>query len=50
MTGWDEFIDVIKNFRLLSVIAIGTGGIVPFAAYLANLSPPWPPNVIFYLC
>ena len=30
MTGWDEFIDVIKNFRLLSVIAIGTGGIVPF--------------------
>jgi hypothetical protein len=46
MTGWEEFIDVVKKFRFLSFAAIGAGGAVPFAAYLADLAPPWPPKVI----
>src|SRR5687768_11889757 len=45
-TGFDDFLDVLKKFRSLSVFALGGGVAVPFVAYLAKILPPWPPGVM----
>jgi hypothetical protein len=47
LTGYDDFLDIVRKFRGLSVIALGTGVTVPFVAYLSGITPPWPPGVIF---
>jgi hypothetical protein len=45
-TAYDDFLDILKRFRKLSVTALGTGAAVPFFAYVANIAPPWPPGVM----
>jgi hypothetical protein len=45
-TAYDEFLDIIRKFRTLSVSALGTGTAVPFFAYVANIAPPWPPGIM----
>lgn len=45
-SGLAGFKDLLKEFRGLSVWAVGAGVAVPFAAALASLSPPWPPGVV----
>jgi hypothetical protein len=45
-TGYDDFLDVLKKFRGLSAIALGTSVTVPFVAYLSGIVPPWPPGVV----
>jgi hypothetical protein len=39
-----EFRSLLKGFRNLSAWALGAGA--PFAAGLANLSPPWPSGIV----
>jgi hypothetical protein len=41
-----EFKWLLSEFRGLSLWALGGGLAVPFAAQLAELSPPWPPAVV----
>lgn len=41
-----EFKRLLSEFRGLSVWALGGGLAVPFAAHLAELSPPWPPAIV----
>lgn len=45
-TAYDDFLDILKKFRALSVSALGTGAAVPFFAYVANIAPSWPPGVM----
>src|SRR5688500_1390525 len=44
--GLDDFKLLLKEFRGLSVWAVGGSLIVPFAAALADLSPPWPRGIV----
>ncbi len=45
-TAYDDFLDIIRKFRTLSLSALGTGTAVPFFAYVAKIAPPWPPGVM----
>ena len=45
-TGLDAFKQLLTEFRGLSIWAVGGSVVVPFAAALAELSPPWPPGVV----
>ena len=45
-TAYDDFLDILKKFKTLSVTALGTGAAVPFFAYVAKIAPPWPPGVM----
>lgn len=45
-SGLDDFKQLLKEFRGLSVWAVGGSLVVPFAASLADLSPPWPPGIV----
>jgi hypothetical protein len=46
-SGLDQFKRLLKEFRGLSQWAvIGGSVVVPFAAYLASLSPPWPTGIV----
>jgi ABC-type xylose transport system permease subunit len=45
-SGLDDFKLLLKEFRGLSVWAVGGSLVVPFAASLADLSPPWPPGIV----
>jgi hypothetical protein len=45
-SGYDEFREIAKRFKSLSVATVGAGGTVPFVAYLAGVAPPWPPGVL----
>ena len=45
-SGLVGFKDLLKEFRGLSVWAVGGSVAVPFAAALAALSPPWPPAIV----
>jgi hypothetical protein len=40
------FKDLLKEFRGLSLWAVGGSVAVPFAAALTALSPPWPPSIV----
>jgi hypothetical protein len=44
--GLVGFQELLKEFRGLSVWAVGGSVAVPFAAALAALSPPWPPAIV----
>jgi hypothetical protein len=44
--GLVGFKELLKEFRGLSVWAVGGSVAVPFAAALAALSPPWPPAIV----
>lgn len=46
-TGLDDFKKLLKEFRGLSQWSVVGGSlVVPFAAYLASLSPPWPRGIV----
>jgi len=45
-TAYDDFLDILKKFRTLSVTALGTGAAVPFFAYVAQIAPAWPPGIM----
>lgn len=45
-SGLDDFKLLLKEFRGLSVWAVGGSLVVPFAASMADLSPPWPPGIV----
>jgi hypothetical protein len=45
-SGYDEFREIAKRFKSVSVATVGAGGTVPFVAYLAGIAPPWPPGVL----
>jgi hypothetical protein len=45
-TGLDGFKALLKEFRGLSIWAVGGAMAVPFAASLADLSPPWPSGIV----
>jgi hypothetical protein len=45
-TAYDEFLDILKKFRTLSIGALSTGAAVPFFAYVANIAPAWPPGIM----
>jgi ABC-type xylose transport system permease subunit len=45
-SGLDDFKRLLKEFRGLSVWAVGGSLVVPFAAALADLSPPWPKGIV----
>jgi ABC-type xylose transport system permease subunit len=45
-SGLDDFKLLLKEYRGLSVWAVGGSLVVPFAAKLADLSPPWPPGIV----
>jgi ABC-type xylose transport system permease subunit len=45
-SGLDDFKLLLKEFRGVSVWAVGGSLVVPFAASLADLSPPWPPGIV----
>src|SRR3954452_11144013 len=42
----DEFFQIIKQFRAVSLSMLTGAGAVPFFAYLAQIAPPWPPGVM----
>lgn len=44
--GLVGFKELLREFRGLSVWAVGGSVAVPFAAALASLSPPWPPAIV----
>jgi ABC-type xylose transport system permease subunit len=44
--GLVGFKELLKEFRGLSVWAVGGSVAAPFAAALAALSPPWPPAIV----
>ena len=46
-SGLVGFKELLKEFRGLSLWAVGGSVVVPFAAALAALSPPWPPSIVF---
>jgi len=45
-SGLEDFKLLLKEFRGLSVWAVGGSLVVPFAAAWADLSPPWPPGIV----
>lgn len=45
-TGLDDFKRLLTEFRGLSTWTVGTTVAVPFAAALADLSPPWPKGIV----
>jgi hypothetical protein len=45
-SGLQDFKLLLKEFRGVSVWAVGGSLVVPFAASLADLSPPWPPGIV----
>ena len=45
-SGLVGFKELLKEFRGLSIWAVGGSVAVPFAAALVSLSPPWPPAII----
>jgi ABC-type xylose transport system permease subunit len=45
-SGLVGFKELLKEFRGLSLWAVGGSVAVPFAAALAALSPPWPPSIV----
>lgn len=45
-SGYDEFRELTKRFKSVSVATAGAVGTVPFVAYLAGIAPPWPPGVL----
>lgn len=44
-TGLDEFKDVLKDFRGLSLWAVGAGVVAPFITAFLDVTPPWPKGV-----
>jgi hypothetical protein len=44
--GLVGFKELLKEFRGLSLWAVGGSVAVPFVAALASLSPPWPPAIV----
>jgi ABC-type xylose transport system permease subunit len=44
--GLVGFKELLREFRGLSIWAVGGSVAVPFAAALAALSPPWPPAIV----
>jgi hypothetical protein len=44
--GLVGFKELLKEFRGLSIWAVGGTVAVPFAAALVSLSPPWPPAIV----
>jgi hypothetical protein len=46
MTGLDDFKTLLREFNKLSLAVLGAGVVVPFAAALAALAPPWPPGIV----
>lgn len=44
--GIDDFKRLLTEFRGLSTWSVGSAVAVPFAAALADLSPPWPTGVV----
>ncbi len=45
-SGLNDFKKLLKEFRGLSIWAVGGGLVVPFAASMVDLSPPWPSGVV----
>jgi hypothetical protein len=45
-TAYDDFLEIIKRFKTLSVGALGIGTAVPFFAYVGGIAPPWPPGIM----
>lgn len=45
-TGFDDFLEVLKKFKTLSITALGGGAAVPYFAYVAKIAPPWPPGIM----
>jgi hypothetical protein len=45
-SAYDDFLDILKKFRGLSTIGLGTSVTVPFVAYMSGIQPPWPPGVV----
>jgi hypothetical protein len=45
-SGLVGFRELLKEFRGLSIWAVGGSVAVPFAAALVSLSPPWPPAIV----
>jgi len=45
-SGLDDFKLLLKEFRGVSVWAVGGSLVVPFAASLTDLSPPWPSGIV----
>jgi hypothetical protein len=45
-SAYDDFLDILKKFRTLSLVALGTGAAVPFFAFVAKIAPPWPPGIM----
>lgn len=45
-TAYDDFLEILDKFKRLSFFALGAGVVVPFFAYVANISPVWPPGVM----
>jgi hypothetical protein len=45
-SGYDAFIQVIKNFRSMSGASIAAGGTVPFIAHFAEITPPSLPGAV----
>jgi hypothetical protein len=39
-SGLDDFLNILSRFKTLSVTALGSAAVVPFAAYVANIMPP----------
>jgi len=44
-TGLEEFKDVLKEFRGLSLWAVGAGAAAPFITAFLDVVPPWPKGV-----
>jgi hypothetical protein len=44
-TGFDEFKDVLKDFRGLSLWAVGAGAAAPFITAFLDVTPPWPKSI-----
>jgi hypothetical protein len=44
-TGLDEFKDVLKDFRGLSLWAVGAGVAAPFITAFLDVIPPWPKGI-----
>ena len=45
-TAYDDFLDIMKRFKTLSVGALGIGTAAPFFAYVGGIAPPWPPGMM----
>ena len=45
-SGFDEFLEILADFRNLSAVMLGTSIAIPFIAYVMNIVPPWPPGLV----